>query len=299
MNLFVSFSGGRTSGYMTKRILDQWRDRYDRVVILFANTGKEQEATLRFVEQCDRAFGLGVVWVEAVVHPERGKGTTHRVVSFNTASRKGEPFEAAIRKFGIPNKHYPHCTRELKQRPMFSYLRSLGWKPGSFEIAIGIRVDEVDRISARAETDHIVYPLVKWGVKKTDVLAWWRQQPFDLYLPEHLGNCDFCWKKSLRKHLTLALEHPSVFDFPIEMELRYPFNGPGTHDGPRRFFRGNRSALDIVEQALTAPFEPFVDNNRVFDPEMDASTGCAESCEVFADDFSAALTDDEMECEVS
>lgn len=36
----ISFSGGRTSGYMTKLLLDNWSDRYD-FIVTFANTGLE------------------------------------------------------------------------------------------------------------------------------------------------------------------------------------------------------------------------------------------------------------------
>lgn len=31
--------------------------------------------------------------------------------------------------------------------------------------------------------------------EKEDVLNWWKQQPFDLQIPEHLGNCVFCIKR--------------------------------------------------------------------------------------------------------
>lgn len=289
--LFISFSGGRTSAYMTKRLLDEYRGKKE-IVVLFANTGKEREETLRFVDRCDRDFGFNVVWLEAVVHPQKGIGTTHRIVNFDSAARAGEPFEAAIQKYGVPNKHYPHCTRELKQRPMFSFIRSLGWKPGTFSIAIGIRHDEIDRAAVNASDDGIIYPLIYWKISKEKVLAWWREQPFSLYLPEHLGNCDFCWKKSLRKHLTLARDYRGVFTFPAEMEDRYPHAGPGDHDGPRHFFRGNRSALDILTLA-DQPFEPFVDANQVFDPALDVGDGCEESCEVFTADFMSDLIKNE------
>ena len=52
-----------------------------------------------------------VVWVESITNPEYRKGVTAKVVSFVTASRNGEPFEAMIKKHGIPNITQPHCTR--------------------------------------------------------------------------------------------------------------------------------------------------------------------------------------------
>ena len=123
--LLVSFSGGQTSGYMAKVIKEAYEDRYDEVIYVFGNTGEEDERCLRFVDRCDREFALGVVWVEAVVHHGSRKGTEHRVVTFDTASRHGEPYEAHIQKYGIPNMAFPHCTRELKYRPIHSYAASL------------------------------------------------------------------------------------------------------------------------------------------------------------------------------
>lgn len=49
----ISFSGGRTSGYMLRHILDAHDGTLpDDVVVTFANTGKEREETLRFVHDC-------------------------------------------------------------------------------------------------------------------------------------------------------------------------------------------------------------------------------------------------------
>lgn len=47
----VSFSGGRTSAYMLRQVLDNNEDSSD-LVITFANTGKEHPATLEFVRGC-------------------------------------------------------------------------------------------------------------------------------------------------------------------------------------------------------------------------------------------------------
>lgn len=287
--LLISFSGGRTSAFMAAALVRS--NVYDEILVTFANTGQEHEETLRFVDRCDREFSLGVVWLEAKVDPTPGVGTSFTQVSFETATRvdgprgnRTEPYEDVVKKFGVANKHYPNCNRELKLRPIHAYCRSIGWRAKSYETAIGIRADEMDRISAAAANERIIYPLVKWGVTKSDVLAFWKTQSFDLYIPEHLGNCVWCWKKSLRKHLTLARDYPEVFEFPARMEETYPFAGPGTHEGPRRFFRGNRSARDILDLAKE-PFEPFTDQHAVFDPELDTGGGCGggESCDIFAD----------------
>lgn len=274
--LFVSFSGGRTSGCMA-RMLQQSTLPTTEVVTIFANTGQEDEQTLLFVDECDKRWGLNVVWVEAVVHPERGVGTSHQVVNFATAHRGKRLFEQMIRKYGIPNKNFPHCTRELKLRPMTSYLRSIGWLPGTYDTAIGIRADEFDRIDPKAAKFRFTYPLAKLGVTKPQILDWWSKQPFNLKLPEHFGNCRTCWKKSERKLLTIAKVEPEAFAMNIEMEEKYAFAGAG--EGPRTFFRKRMRALDLIELAKE-PFEPFVDGYSSQIQEMDKPDGCSESCDV-------------------
>jgi len=111
----VSFSGGRTSAYMTQRILREYKETHE-IVVTFANTGLEHEKTLEFVHNCDKHMGFGTVWLEAVVDPRENKGTRHKVVTFETAARDGEPFEDVIKKYGIPFSHfpssfYPHPSR--------------------------------------------------------------------------------------------------------------------------------------------------------------------------------------------
>lgn len=45
----ISFSGGRTSAFMLRQVLDHNDDLSD-LIVTFANTGKEHPATLDFVK---------------------------------------------------------------------------------------------------------------------------------------------------------------------------------------------------------------------------------------------------------
>lgn len=267
----VSFSGGRTSGMMAHDLRKR-KSSFSDMVFMFMNTGEEEERTLRFADRCDKEFDLNLVWLEAVINPESRAVTTHRVVNFETATRGGAIFEDMIAKYGIPNKNYPHCTRELKLRPFESYLQSIGWEDGTYRTAIGIRSDEIDRINPDFDRQRLYYPLCDAKIKKSDVFAFWDKQNFDLEIPEHRGNCVWCWKKSLRKHLTLARETPQVFKFPMRMEKEHGFSGAG--EGRRVFFRDHMTAKEIIELSRE-PFERFIDARY-----LDQNGGCEESCEV-------------------
>jgi len=287
--LLVSFSGGETSAYMAQWLWKNRRDEYD-MVFVFANTGQENEQTLEFVQKCSDHFGFPVVWIEGVHHPQVGKGTEHRVVDFATASRNGEPFETFISVYSIPNQANPQCTNELKSYPIKSYARSLGWR--KYHTAIGIRIDEFDRMSAKAKARRLIYPLIsEQPMTKQKINFWWSQQPFRLELKGYEGNCKWCWKKSDPKLIRIAQEHPEHFAFPAAMEAKYENYFPAHKAAARidegkpvpssiRFFRGNRSAADILALAASTPDQPIADDAA----NMNVQSGLFdESCEVFTE----------------
>lgn len=272
----ISFSGGRTSAYMTKMLLDHYSDKYN-FIVTFANTGKEDEKTLEFINNCDKYFGFNTVWLEAVVNPEKQKGTTHKIVTFEAASRNGEPFREVIKKYGIPNKSYPHCTRELKLQPMASYLRSIGIDSKDIFTAIGIREDETRRVNKKANDVKITYPLIDlFPSDKQDVLNWWSKQKFDLGLDEWDGNCKGCFKKSFKKIFKQLDSDPTILNFHIEMENKYPQVGnKEDHNSDRVFFRGNTPAKTLFK--MWEEYEQDEDLQlNIFDG------GCSESCEVYS-----------------
>jgi hypothetical protein len=214
------------------------------------------------------------------------------VVTYDSASRRGEPFEAYIAKYGIPNQTNPACTTRLKENVLDSYRKSIGWMMGkklNFQTAIGIRSDEIDRMSTRADELGFVYPLVEKGITKAKVNAIMAEVPWDLKLPnDALGNCVWCWKKSDRKLFTLAKTESWAFDFPARMEEKYgsfksdaKASGP---DGRRHFFRGHRDTSDIFRQAKEMQsMILYTDQTQmsIFDALLDTGGSCDQGCEVF------------------
>ena len=205
----ISFSGGRTSGYMLRMILDAHEGVLPPdVVVTFANTGKERPETLDFVQECASRWGVHVRWLEWVPG-EHGERFTE--VSHNSASRNGEPFKALIRqKQYLPNPVTSFCTIELKIRVMRDFCRSIGWD--HWDNIVGLRWDEqprvVEALARENERWVNILPLNTAHATKRMVLDFWwganrrfesRQMPqgFDLALKDYEGNCDLCFKKGM------------------------------------------------------------------------------------------------------
>lgn len=212
MNI-ISFSGGRTSAYMAKRLIDEGLEDY---LVCFQNTGKEMPATLDFINECDKRWGLNIVWLEYRY------GNNFEVVDYETASRDGRPFKELIehKNHFLPNTMMRYCTDQLKIQTLRRYLKkSLGVQEWSSYI--GIRYDEPRRWNKTKFMPKYVdieHPLVKWKVTKEDVLNWWSKQDFDLMLNEPYGNCDCCFLKGKGKLAIIAKERPDLFKWWEEVE---------------------------------------------------------------------------------
>ena len=211
----ISFSGGRTSAYMLWRVLQSNNGLPPEAIICFANTGKEDEATLRFVQDCSEQWNVPITWLE--YQAAEKVADRWRLVDFDTASRNGEPFEALIRKRNyLPNPVARFCTVELKVRAIHRYLKTIGWT--EWDSMLGIRADEPRRLAKIGNQDYGKHeekcaPLGQAGITKEDVGAFWRAQPFDLSLPNNNGvtmhgNCDLCFLKGGSQILSLITEKP-------------------------------------------------------------------------------------------
>lgn len=223
----ISFSGGRTSAYMLWRVLQSNQGLPAEAVVCFANTGKEDEATLRFVQDCSEHWNVPITWLEHV-NAESPKDRW-RQVTFETASRNGEPFEAIMtfRNY-LPAMMARFCTVDLKIKVFVAYLNSLGID--EFDNFIGIRADEPRRVAkiranpsdgVRGVTRHM--PLASAGISSQDVHKFWKEQPFDLQLPvingkTMHGNCDLCFLKPTHQLVSLIKERPQRAEWWVKWE---------------------------------------------------------------------------------
>lgn len=275
----LSFSGGRTSAYMLWRVLQAHGGTLPADgVVCFANTGKEDEATLRFVRDCSERWGVPINWVEY-----RADAPGFAVVDFETASRNGEPFEQIIIKRNfLPNPVTRFCTSELKIRTMHKFLRAnwqaLGWDAESLEWdqMIGIRADEhrrASKIRARGHStettkETMLIPLADAGVTLSTIDEFWRSQPFRLELftdPRGRtlgGNCDLCFLKPAGQVASLIAEKPSRAVWWVRMEAFAKDHFVTKNSGGSWKFRTDRDSYSDMASRATNQADAFGHDNE-------------------------------------
>lgn len=240
----VSFSGGRTSAYMLWRVLCAHGGVLpEYVFVVFANTGKEREETLRFVYECGVRWGVPIWWLEWLARPTGRAGRAvaaedrFALVGFNSASRNGEPFNALVRRKGyLPNAVTRFCTAELKIAVMTWFMQSRGFT--TWTNMVGLRADERKRVmkqvmrSMSGKEAWISYcPLALAGIVKRIVMKFWLgrnrdprkieyylPQGFDLGLRDYEGNCDGCFLKGFDVLCHQERERPGTGDWWREAE---------------------------------------------------------------------------------
>jgi hypothetical protein len=239
--------------------------------VCFANTGKEREETLRFVHECGTRWGVHINWLE---WQDRRKKTPaalrYAEVGFNSASRRGEPFKALIQsKKAVPNAVQRWCTTHLKFQVCCDFMEVRGYE--TWSNVIGLRADEMVRVFKKIAENHEQdncwhnrMPLADAKVRRTDVMAFWAEQPFDLGLAPYEGNCTLCMMKGRKLLEWECRRDPDEARDWAEMEQL----GGGT-------FTTEWSINDLLAAVRNSPLLPLGDEFNEFDAEC--GTHCGEA----------------------
>lgn len=266
----ISFSGGRTSAYMLHEILSAHDGKLPSdVLVAFANTGKEREETLRFVQECGSRWNVPIAWLEW-----RNTEEGYERIGFNSASRNGEPFEALIaKKQFLPNAVTRFCTTELKVRTIKKFAQDAGFK--RWDSVIGLRYDEGHRVlkalarnESNKETFKAVMPMAKAkATKRGHVMPFWLGDPlpqgFDLGLKDYEGNCDLCFLKARATRARLMRDNPGMGDWWKHVEATVT---PRLASGAR--FVTEYSYEDLEREVANSPLLPIFE-----DEEYDVECG--------------------------
>lgn len=215
----ISFSGGRSSAFMLHSIIEAHGGNLpDCLKVIFCNTGKEMPQTLDFVRDCGVNWGVDITWLELDIVDNKYET---KEVNFETASRKGEPFDLlTTKKNYLPNMIARFCTSELKVLRINQYM---GDK--EFSHVVGIRADEPRRVAKMRGKGNYLTPLADAGVTRKEVSDFWMASDFDLNLPNdngvcNWGNCDLCFLKGGRTKLSIVRDRPDLADWWIGQEKK-------------------------------------------------------------------------------
>lgn len=276
----ISFSGGRTSGYMLWHILDAYGGKLpDDVHVAFANTGKERAETLRFVHDCETHWSVKVRWLEwrrpdVPKHTRLPPEQRFEEVGYNSAARNGEPFEALIESRAmLPNVVTRYCTSALKVNTMDAFMRAQGYE--RWNNAVGLRWDEMHRVFKQLERNEkaitrytAVMPMARQATKVTKamVMAWWARQPFNLQLRGYEGNCDLCFLKGEKSLKRLIRDNPGMADWWAAQEAKAVGR---TRDPRMANFNKAFTYADLTNTVATSPLLEldYMNDEDEFDAE--------------------------------
>ena len=270
----VSFSGGRTSAYLV-HLMEFYR-KYCGVDVryIFMDTGAEHPKTYAFIRNLVKHWGIPLVCLRTVVHPERGKGSTHKVVSVDDIGTDLQPWSDMLVKYGAPYAVGAMCTARMKTDPFNSYCKDV--MPAEYITWLGIREDEPRRLKRR---EGFAFLADISDFEKQDVLDWWKTQPFDLGIEEHLGNCVFCIKKSNLKLALASREEPEMYDQFVALTEGDTVRTTGRMHNHQRMYRKSLHLTDITKIHSADSVADI--RSRLRHTRSSDTGSCTESCEVF------------------
>ena len=283
-NIVCTVSAGYSSMMMAIKMKDWYPE--DNIIYVFANTEMEDQRSLDFLKECSDYYGLDIVYLVANIN-KKGKGATYRVVQWQDLKTEGVLFEQGIKKYGIPSVINKWCNRDMKTVPMTKYSDDIFGKK-NWCVSLGIRIDEIDRVSDSYKDNNIFYPLIDNKIDSRARNKFWSEQPIKLKLKAYEGNCTLCFEKSNRKKMTIISEYPEKAIWWDEMEKKYstiPIDGKDVYNsfaenGGAFFGRKNTSIQELVK-LMDKPFSKATDEylyeNDLFDQEGD----CGVSCKIF------------------
>ncbi|AUR92841.1 phosphoadenosine phosphosulfate reductase family protein [Vibrio phage 1.177.O._10N.286.45.E10] len=274
MKKVVSFSGGRTSAYLCHLMKEKFGDEVDFV---YMDTGAEHPKTYEFIRKVNREFNLNLTCLRTDFDTPLGQGNKYKLVDINDIGPDLNPFREMIAKYGVPYIGGMFCTDRMKLVPFTKYCNDK-YGRGNYETWLGIRDDEPKRINLN-NLKSIRYLAEISIFDKQDILDFWSGMPFDLQIPEQLGNCVFCPKKSNLKLAAAQRDEPEMYhDF-----LNIIYGDNVRHDNKTghhsQMYRGKKSLEQVV-----AMFDGSTGGEikaRIRGTKATNTGSCSESCEVF------------------
>ncbi len=345
MKKVVSFSGGRTSAYLCKLMIDKFGVK--NVDFIFMDTGAEHPKTYEFIRKVNDEFGLNLICLRGDFNQPLGAGVSYNVVDIDSLAPDLKPFSDMVTKYGVPYIGGMFCTDRMKLTPFKKYCNDIYGK-GNYETWLGIRADEpkrylsedVVKLMSVEDSDNSMFTDLfkamrlnggdpkgeydifdgawpepshndkdnfdnKWDRavsaiecafknktkgnlfymaeisdhEKPDVLNYWKKMPFDLGIPEHLGNCVNCPKKSNLKLAAAQRDEPDLYSQWLDMIYDDSVRVDDKTGHWSRMYRGNQSLEQLISMFDGSTGDEI--KARIRGAKHLDTGSCSESCEVF------------------
>ena len=145
------------------------------------------------------------------------------------------------KKLGIPSKVNKWCNRDMKLEVLTKYANSVFGR-GNYSVAVGLRIDEMDRVRKDYKENNVFYPLMDHSINQKERNKFWKDQPIQITIPGYKGNCD----------------------------LLEANNG-------MTFYRDYNTIEDLVKMAqkpFTRATDEYIYKSDLFDQEDECGSGC-------------------------
>lgn len=275
MQHIVSFSGGRTSAYMVYLLEQKKKHESIEVEYIFLDTGAEDVGTYKFIKKLAHEWNIKITCLRAVNTPEKGVGTSYKVVPIDEIKQDLLPFKEYVKSYNYP--YYPtgiSCTAHMKIKPFQKYVKD-NYKKGEFVQWIGIRIDEPRRLKQK---EGIKYLADISDFTKQDIINWWSRQHFDLEIDEWRGNCLFCIHKKVTKLALVAKELPKEADAFHDMIMKN--HKKKERDGDKVIMYEGGHNLQSIRDTFDAFGYSADELKKIMHKSGRTETGsCSESCE--------------------
>ena len=210
--IVADLSGGKDSIAMGLRLLELG-EHVD--AFIFADTGFDFPEAIEAIDKFEALSGREIIRLK----PERS------FIDVAAHIDNGGNFERE-RGYGWPSWRRRWCNHELKRRSIKRFDREHGMPTH----LIGIAADEPKRIRKKAR---VRYPLVEWGMKEADCLAYCREHGFftgDFYDKHKRMGCYICPLQSVGDARWLRDERPELWAKikTLEKEIGEPWLKCGT-----------------------------------------------------------------------
>ncbi|WP_206604030.1 phosphoadenosine phosphosulfate reductase family protein [Chimaeribacter californicus] len=137
----VSFSGGRTSAFLVRTMLELDPETQ----FIFMDTGAEHPKTYDFIREVVQNWQINLTCLRLVPNNELGRANSYEVVDVADIQHDMTPWVRMMKKYGLPYVTGPFCTDRMKLGPFQKYCNEKFGK-GNYTTWLGMRADEPARI---------------------------------------------------------------------------------------------------------------------------------------------------------